>query len=367
MIVVFSMAATIWGIGAAMRTPFQARWIMLGLLFVAVLALHVVLPDGHPLREGTGGSAALWLLIAGGAGVIFLYFRGLTYIRQRVSPTDATPADVATRSQTMGEVELERYARHIVLREIGGPGQTKLKKARVLVVGAGGLGSPVLQYLAAAGVGTLGIIDDDRVDHTNLQRQTIHRDSATGLPKTRSAEESIHALNPYVTVHPYTRKLTEEIAEALFEDYDLIIDATDNQAARRLINRTAVGLGLPVVQGAITQWEGQVAIWDPSFGGPCYECVFPEDPTAEQALSCAEAGVVGSLPGIIGTIMATEAIKRITGAGTPLIGHMLIYDALDAETRKIAVKRRKGCPVCGSAAKAVVPAQAEPVTAEERP
>ncbi|MEO0664645.1 MAG: ThiF family adenylyltransferase, partial [Pseudomonadota bacterium] len=214
-------------------------------------------------------------------------------------------------------------------------------------------GSPVLQYLAAAGVGTLGVIDDDRVDHTNLQRQVIHRDAATGLPKTRSVEQSLLAQNPYVAVMPYTRRLTEEIAEDLFDDYDLIVDATDNQETRRLINRTAHALGLPVVFGAITQWEGQVAIWDTAFGGPCYECVFPEDPAAGQAPSCAEAGVVGALPGIIGSLMAAEAIKRLTGAGTPLIGHMLIYDALDAVPRKIKLPKRKHCPVCGRSKEAL--------------
>ncbi|MEM1237016.1 MAG: molybdopterin-synthase adenylyltransferase MoeB [Pseudomonadota bacterium] len=346
MIVVFSMAATIWGIGVAMKTPMQARWLMLGLLFVGVLAIHVVLPDGHPLREGTGGSAGLWIVIAGMGAVAFVYSRVLGAIRTRAAPQE-TRVQAVARSEKMGEVELERYSRHIVLRELGGPGQTKLKKARVLVVGAGGLGSPVLQYLAAAGVGTIGIVDDDIVEHTNLQRQVIHRDAATGMAKTRSAEESIHAQNPYVNVLPYTRRLTEEIAADLFDDFDLIVDGTDNQNTRRLINRTAVALGLPVVQGAITQWEGQVAVWDTSFGGPCYVCVFPEDPTAAQAPSCAEAGVVGTLPGVIGTVMATEVIKRITGAGTPLIGHMLIYDALDAEPRKIKVSRRKNCATCG--------------------
>ncbi|MEM1373903.1 MAG: HesA/MoeB/ThiF family protein [Pseudomonadota bacterium] len=346
MIVVFSMAATIWGIGVAMKTPMQARWLMLGLLFTGVLAIHVVLPNGHPLREGTGGDARLWLILGAAGGLAFGYFRLLRLMRTRANPAE-TPMQAVARSENMGEVELERYARHIVLREIGGPGQAKLKRAKVLVVGAGGLGSPVLQYLAAAGVGTLGVIDDDRVDHTNLQRQTIHRDDATGLPKTASAEQSIHALNPYVDVRPYTRRLTGDIAADLFDDYDLIVDCTDDQETRRLINRTAVDLGLPVVWGALTQWEGQVAIWDPAFGGPCYECVFPDDPAPGQAPSCAEAGVLGPLPGIIGTMMASEVIKRITGAGTPLIGYMLIYDALEAETRKIKVKPRADCPVCG--------------------
>ncbi|MEO0486177.1 MAG: HesA/MoeB/ThiF family protein [Pseudomonadota bacterium] len=346
MVVVFAMAGTIWGIGAAMRTPMQARWLMLGLLFVGVLAIHVLLPDGHPLREGTGGSAALWLLIAGMGGVALLYFRGLAWVRARANP-DGIPLDPEPQPDTLGEVELQRYARHIILRELGGPGQAKLKRARVLVVGAGGLGSPVLQYLAAAGVGTLGVIDDDRVDHTNLHRQVIHRDAATGETKTKSAEDSLRAQNPYVTVRPYTRKLTPDIAADLFDDYDLIVDATDDQPTRRLINATAVKLGLPVVQGAITQWEGQVAIWDPSFGGPCYDCIFPQDPAAGQAPTCAEAGVAGPLPGVIGTVMAMEALKRITGAGTPLIGHMLMYDALDAEPRKIRLARRADCPTCG--------------------
>ena len=348
MIVVFTMAATIWGIGVAMKTPMQARWMMLGLLFVGVLAIHVVLPDGHPLREGTGGSAALWLLIAAAGGLGFGYSRIIKGLRARAAPVE-TPMQRIQRTETMGEVELERYARHIVLREIGGPGQSKLKRVKVLVVGAGGLGSPVLQYLSAAGVGTIGVIDDDKVDHTNLQRQTLHTDGATGMNKTASAEQSIHALNPYVVVNPYTRRLTEEIAADLFDDYDLIIDGVDNQNTRRLINKTAVELGLPVVHGAITQWEGQVAIWDPSFGGPCYNCVFPEDPAPGQALSCAEAGVLGPLPGMVGTTMAAEAIKRITGAGTPLIGSMMMIDALDAETRKIKVKRRADCTVCGKA------------------
>ncbi|MEL7301940.1 MAG: HesA/MoeB/ThiF family protein [Pseudomonadota bacterium] len=348
MIVVFSMAATLWLIGAAMKTPHQARWIMIGLLFLAVLAIHIVLPDGHPLREGTGGSAALWLILAGLGGVAFLYSRGLKYLRTMAQPEPETPFEAVERAGAMSEVELERYSRHIVLREIGGPGQTKLKRAKVLVVGAGGLGSPVLQYLAAAGVGVIGVIDDDTVEHTNLQRQVIHRDANTGAQKTRSVEETLAAQNPYVEVRPYTRRLTESIAADLFDDYDLIVDAVDNQDTRRLISRTAHALGLPVVHGAISQWEGQVAVWDTAFKGPCYDCVFPEDPAAGQAPSCAEAGVAGPLPGVIGTLMATEALKRITGAGTPLIGTMLIYDALDAEPRKIKIKRREDCPTCGA-------------------
>ncbi len=350
MIVVFSMAATLWLIGVAMKSPIQARWIMIGLLFVGVLIIHITLPDGHPLREGTGGSAALWLLIAGFVALGVLYSKGLRWLRARTRPEARPEAERVAQAltpQKLNDVELERYARHIVLREIGGAGQTKLKRARVLVVGAGGLGAPVLQYLAAAGVGTLGIVDDDTVDHTNLQRQVIHRDDMTGRTKTQSAEAAIHTLNPYVTVKPYTRRLTDEIAAELFEDYDLIVDGVDNFATRRVINAAAAKLGLPVVSGALTQWEGQVAIWDTAFDGPCYDCIFPNDPDPALAPSCAEAGVLGPLPGVIGSLMAVEVVKRLTGAGTPLLGHMLIYDALDAETRKIKLGKRPDCPVCG--------------------
>lgn len=346
MTVVFVMAATLWGIGAAMGTPRSARWTMIGLLFVAVLALHLILPDGHPLREGTGGDARLWLLIGGFGALVFAYGRGLKWMRGRVA--DAPQPDMAMPASQLGDVELERYARHIILREIGGAGQKRLKTARVLVLGAGGLGAPVLQYLAAAGVGTIGIIDDDIVDHTNLQRQVIHRDDQTGQAKVFSAQASIKAQNPYVVVQPFNRRLTQDIATDLFADFDLILDGTDNFATRRLANKTAVALGLPLISGALTQWEGQVTVFDPSRGAPCYECLFPNDPAPGLVPSCAEAGVLGPLPGVIGAMMAAEAVKLIADAGTPLLGHMVIYDALDAETRKIKITRRVDCSACGN-------------------
>jgi len=351
MIVVFAMAATLWGIGAIMKTPHQARWIMIGLLFVGVLIIHTVLPDGHPLREGTGGDARLWLLFLGFIALALVYRRGLNWLRARSNSAPVAEPEVPV-VQPMGDVELERYARHIVLREIGGPGQKRLHDAKVLVIGAGGLGSPVLQYLAAAGVGTIGIIDDDVVDHTNLQRQVIHRDQATGTPKVLSAKASLEALNPYTNVLTYTRRLSDDIARDLFDDFDLIIDGTDNFDTRRLSNRTAVDLGLPLISGALSQWEGQITIFDPTRGAPCYHCLFPEDPAPELAPSCAAAGVLGPLPGIIGTMMAAEAIKLLTNAGTPLLGYMLIYDALDAEVRKLKISRRADCEVCSPAARA---------------
>jgi molybdopterin/thiamine biosynthesis adenylyltransferase len=244
--------------------------------------------------------------------------------------------------------EVDRYARHIMLREIGGPGQKALKRARVLVVGAGGLGAPALMYLAAAGVGRIGVIDEDVVEATNLQRQIIHSDVRIGLPKVFSAETAMLALNPYVDVRPYHRRLTDEIASGLVEEYDLVLDGTDNFATRYVINKACVDLSKPLISGALTQWEGQISLFDPAHGAPCYRCIFPEAPAAGLAPSCAEAGVLGPLPGVVGAMMAAEAIKSLTGAGDTLSGRMMIYDALYAETRTITLKRRADCPDCGT-------------------
>jgi molybdopterin/thiamine biosynthesis adenylyltransferase len=326
---------------------------MLGLLFVAVLFGHVALPDGHPLRAATGGSAAPWLLIAGGAGLVALYRAGLDALRVRAAAGEAEaeaarPPATGTPAGPFSESELERYARHIVLREIGGAGQRRLREGRVLVVGAGGLGAPALLYLGAAGVGTLGVIDDDVVENANLQRQVIHTDAAMGEAKVFSAAARVGALNPFVAVRPYRRRLTEEIAAELFADYDLVLDGSDNFATRHLVNRAAVAAGVPLVSGALTQWEGQLSVFDPAEGAPCYACVFPEAPAPGLAPACAEAGVLGPLPGVIGSMMAVEAVKLIAGAGTPLRGRLLIYDALEGETRQIAVPRRPDCAVCGA-------------------
>jgi molybdopterin/thiamine biosynthesis adenylyltransferase len=352
MILVLGMAGAIWGIGAAMGVPPRARWPMIGLLYVAVLALQVALPEGHPLRAATGGSAAPWLLLGGAAALVLAYRQGLRALRARVAaaaPAQAARADGRPRPAALGEAELERYARHIMLREIGGTGQRRLRAARVLVIGAGGLGSPALLYLSAAGVGTLGVIDDDVVDLSNLQRQVIHADARIGMPKVFSAQIAMRALNPHVAVRPYRRRLTEEIAGDLFADYDLVIDGSDSLAARRIANAACVARGLPFLSAAITQWEGQISLYHPASGGPCYACVFPEDPAPGLAPSCAEAGVAGPLPGVLGSMLAVEAVKWLTGAGEPLAGRILIYDALGGETRTIAARRRPGCPVCGGA------------------
>lgn len=346
MLLVFGLAILIWAMGHIMGLPVQARMLMLALLYVVVLGLQLALPDGAPLREATGGSAAFWLIFGGFGALIWVYRRVLMRVRERAVAVEAksAPAPVAG----MSEVELERYARHIVMREIGGAGQMRLRKARVLVIGAGGLGSPALIYLAGAGVGTIGVIDDDIVSLSNLQRQIIHTDERSGMPKVFSAETAMTALNPHVTVRPYHRRLTADIAADLFAEYDLVLDGSDSFATRQMVNTAAVATGTPLIAGAISQWEGQVTIYDPAGGAPCLACVFPDPPAPGQAPSCAEAGVVGALPGVVGSMMALEAIKEITGAGTTLRGEMLIYDGLYAETRRITVKRRAECACCGT-------------------
>ena len=348
MILVLGMAAALWGIGALMGAPRQARFLMIGLLYVAVLIVQVALPAGHPLRLATGESPALWLLIGGAVVLVLVYRAGLARLRARAVAREAAAAP-PRKPGSFTETELDRYARHIVLREVGGPGQKALRDAKVLVIGAGGLGSPALLYLAAAGVGTIGVIDGDEVDNANLQRQVIHRDADIGTPKVFSAERAMRAINPFIEVRPYHRRLDAAIAPQLFADYDVILDGTDNFDTRYLANRAAVSTHRPLVSGALAQWEGQISVFDPARGGPCYECVFPEAPAPGLAPSCAEVGVIGPLPGVIGSMMAVEAVKIITGAGQPLRGEMLIYDALWGETRKIALEQRAGCPVCGTA------------------
>lgn len=347
MFLVFALCAVLWGVGSLMGAPKSARLTMIAVLYAGVVGLHLLLPEGHPLRMATGESAALWLLIGGFTALVLLYRAGLTRLRNRAQG-DAGEERQKGNAPLFSETELNRYARHMVLRELGGPGQKKLKQARVLVIGAGGLGSPVLQYLAAAGVGTIGVIDDDTVENTNLQRQVIHRDGSIGTPKVFSAQAEMTAQNPFVTVRPYHRRLTAEIAADLFSDYDLVLEGSDNFATRYLVNEAAVAAGLPLISGAISQWEGQLSVFDPARGAPCYRCVFDAAPAADLAPSCAEAGVIGPLPGVIGTMMAVEAIKVLTGAGAPMRGQMLIYDALYGESRTIAIAPRADCPVCGS-------------------
>ncbi|MCB1396060.1 MAG: HesA/MoeB/ThiF family protein [Rhodobacteraceae bacterium] len=344
MLTVGLIAVALWSFTTLARVPMRLRLGLLALLWLAVVVLHLILPEGAPLRQATGGDARPWAALAIVAGLVWAYRALLIRLRARATAQAPAPAGP---TPTFSEAELHRYARHMILREIGGPGQKALKNAKVLVIGAGGLGSPALLYLAASGVGTIGVIDDDTVEGSNLQRQVIHTDDRIGMPKVFSAQAQMTALNPFITVRPYQRRLTEDDAAALFADYDLILDGTDNFDTRYLANRIAARLGKPLIAAAITQWEGQISLYDPARGGPCYECVFPERPAPGLVPSCADAGVVAPLPGVLGSMMALEAIKLLTGAGEPLRGAMLIYDGLYGETRRIGIRKRADCPACG--------------------
>ncbi|GAB1477861.1 HesA/MoeB/ThiF family protein [Paracoccaceae bacterium] len=337
---VFGLAAGLWGLGHLLRAPLALRLSLLAGLWAAVVLAHLLLPEGAGLRQTLGGSAASWGVLGGLAVLVLTYATGLKWLKAKATPKP-------TEEGPFRQAELDRYSRHILLREIGGPGQMRLKSAKVLVVGAGGLGSPALLYMAASGVGTLGVIDDDRVEGSNLQRQIIHADQRIGMAKVQSAEIAVKALNPFVEVRPYQRRLDETIAEALIADYDLVLDGTDNFDTRYLVNRVCAKLGKPLIAGAMTQWEGQLSLYDPAHGTPCYECVFPERPLPGMVPACAEAGVAAPLPGIIGAMMAMEAVKYLTGAGETLAGRLMLHDALHAESRVITVKRRPGCAACG--------------------
>lgn len=245
------------------------------------------------------------------------------------------------------EAQVERYARHIILPGIGGEGQRKLLDAKVLCVGAGGLGSPVAMYLAAAGVGTLGILDFDTVDESNLQRQIIHSTADVGRPKVDSATDRLRAINPTIEVVSYNTVLTSDNAFEILEPWDIVVDGTDNFPVRYLVNDATQMLGKPLVYGSIYQFDGQATVFMPGQEAPCYRCLFPQPPPPGTVPSCAEGGVFGVLPGIVGCIQATEAIKLITGLGEPLIGKLLIFDALAMEFTTVKIRWDADCPVCG--------------------
>ena len=252
------------------------------------------------------------------------------------------PADLTAAQQ-------ERYSRHILLPEVGERGQEKLLRARVLLLGAGGLGSPAGLYLAAAGVGTLGIVDNDAVDASNLQRQVMHGTDRVGTPKVESAVRTLSNLNPDVKVIPFDERLTSANVDRIFDQgWDVIVDGLDNFPTRYLVNDASVWKNIPVVHGSIFRFDGQVTTFWPR-KGPCYRCLYPEPPPAHLAPSCAEAGVLGILPGVVGTIQATEAIKILLGAGEPLAGRLLTYDSLKMQFRTLKLRRDPSCPVCGEA------------------
>lgn len=242
--------------------------------------------------------------------------------------------------------ELLRYARHLVLPEVGLAGQRRLKSARVLVVGAGGLGSPVALYLAAAGVGTLGLVDFDEVDATNLQRQILHGESDVGRLKLDSARDRLAETNPHVEVVTHDARLSSANALAVLSDYDVVVDGTDNFPTRYLVNDACVMLGKPNVYGSVHRWEGQVSVFA-TRGGPCYRCLFREPPPPGLVPNCAEGGVLGVVPGVVGSLQALETVKLILGQGSPLAGRLLIFDGLELEWREVAIRRDPACPVCG--------------------
>lgn len=244
------------------------------------------------------------------------------------------------------EEELKRYSRHILLPEIGGKGQKKIKAAKVLVIGTGGLGSPVAYYLAAAGVGTIGIIDDDVVDLSNLQRQILHSTPDLGRPKVISAKEKLEAINPEIKVIAYQQRLNASNVLEIIKEYDIVVDGTDNFSTRFVTNDACVLANKPFVHGGILQFFGQVMTIIPG-EGPCFRCVFHEPPPEGSVPTCQEAGVVGALPGTIGTIQATEVIKYIIGAGKLLVGRMLMYEALDMTFREVKLLRNEECAICG--------------------
>lgn len=243
--------------------------------------------------------------------------------------------------------EIRRYSRHLILPEVGIAGQEKLKASRVLLIGSGGLGSPLAYYLAAAGVGIIGMVDFDVVDFSNLQRQILHFTKDVGRPKIVSAQEKVEQINPEVTFIPYETRFTADNAMEIARDYDLVIDGTDNFPTRYLVNDVCVLLKKPNVYGSIFRFEGRVSVFDAQ-KGPCYRCHFPEPPPPGMVPSCAEGGVLGVLPGVIGLLQGIEALKLLLGKGKPLIGKMLLFDALEARFREIKVRKDPGCPICGT-------------------
>ncbi len=259
----------------------------------------------------------------------------------------ATTVHTSPETAKLDKDEILRYSRHLIMPEVGMEGQQKLKAARVLCIGAGGLGSPLALYLAAAGVGTLGLVDFDVVDFTNLQRQIIHTTADVGRPKLDSAAEKVAAINPFVNVRRFETHLSSSNALGIFEDFDIIIDGTDNFPTRYLVNDACVLSGKPNVYGSIFRFEGQASIFGTK-QGPCYRCLYPEPPPPGLVPSCAEGGVLGILPGLLGIIQATEAIKLIIGKGEPLIGRLLLVDALAMRFRELKLRKNPDCPACGT-------------------
>ena len=332
-----------------------AQWIPRGFL---ELRIEDKVPDrGHPvvLYCAGGNRSALAAHALGVLGYtnVASMAGGFTAWKRAGHPFD--------RPFVMTQDQAIRYARHTMLPEVGEAGQVKLLKSKVLCLGAGGLGSPAGFYLAAAGVGTMGIIDDDVVDASNLQRQILHSTDRVGMAKVESAQKAIRGLNPDVKVVPYKTRLTSENVMEILKDYDVIVDGVDNFPTRYLLNDAALKLGKPVVHASIYRFEGQVTCFIPN-QGPCYRCLYPQPPPPDMAPSCQEAGVLGVLPGVVGVLQATEAVKIILGVGKTLAGRLLMYDALGTKFREMKLRRDPQCPTCGDG---VDPAKIELIDYEQ--
>jgi sulfur-carrier protein adenylyltransferase/sulfurtransferase len=282
--------------------------------------------ENTPIKEGD--EVSIIPAIAGGAG-------------------SAVEARAADSLPDLSKDEIARYSRHLIMPEVGMEGQRKLKAASILLIGTGGLGSPLGLYLAAAGVGRLGLVDFDVVDHSNLQRQIVHGTKDVGRPKIQSAKDRLSDINPHIQIDTYETALRADNALDIIKNYDIVIDGTDNFQTRYLANDASVLLGKPNVYGSIFRFDGQASVFYPGGGGPCYRCLYPEPPPPGLVPSCAEGGVLGILPGIIGVIQATEAIKLIIGQGEPLIGRLLLFDALKMKFRELKLRRNPECPLCG--------------------
>jgi adenylyltransferase/sulfurtransferase len=294
--------------------------------------------DGEATRLGEGDTVTIVPSVAGGKDAS---------VEQRVAAAREALRRRSERASPLTREEVKRYSRHLILPEVGVEGQARLKEGRVLLVGMGGLGSPLALYLAAAGVGTLGLVDFDVVDESNLHRQILHDTDLVGVPKLESARRRIAAVNPLVQVEAFETRLTSENALEIFRGFDVVADGTDNFPTRYLVNDACVLSGKPNVYGSIFRFEGQVSVFAHA-GGPCYRCLYPEPPPPGLVPSCAEGGVLGVLPGVVGTLQATEVIKLLLGKGDSLAGRLLLFDALGMKFRELRLERDPSCPVCGS-------------------
>ena len=342
MLKVLILMALFVGIAVYFKVQKKLIIIVLGLSYILILFLVLVLPDGNFIKNNIGNSVIEWLILI---TIILLVVCYIFFLKTMKKKNFENNGNLLPDNE-MSKTEIERYARHIILKEIGGQGQQKLRNAKVLVIGAGGLGNPVSMYLAGAGVGTIGIIDNDEVSISNLQRQILFRDNDIGQSKVFASQKNLLEINPHIIVKPYNRALDINNAQKLISEYDLIVDGTDNIETRHLINLACVKEKKPLISGAISQWEGQISLFDPNNNSPCYSCIFPKTDGDSNVQSCAEVGVLGSLPGVIGSMMAVEAVKEITGIGKSLRGFLLLYDALSCEIRKIKTDKDIKCKIC---------------------